>query len=232
MTNAFVVGYDPGGADAHGVAVLEVREEDSRWQPNILHVKESKTLEAAVSYVEESCQGGRIVAAGIDTLTEWNSGPSGWRGADLWLRKTYPLVAKSVVAPNSIFGSMAINGAAFLTLLGPRLRSDVTMVTEVHPKVCYFALTGGKHAWVQDDPQMWDWLIAELDLEAPDCIGGRDHHFDAGMAALAALRGLNGDWRRDLHSASAGDNKGRVRLFVDTHYWWPGDGPSKDDGGR
>lgn len=221
MTHAFVVGYDPGGTDAHGVSVLQVRAEDSEWLPLILQVNGSSTLEAALLWIEQACRGGRIVAAGIDTLTEWSSGPGGWRGADLWLRQTYPSVAKSVVAPNSIYGSMAINGAAFLTLLGPRFRSDATMVTEVHPKVCFFALTGRKHTWINDDPQMWDWLLAELGLESPEFVGGKDHHFDAGMAVLAALRGLNGDWKLDLHSASEADSNSRVRFFGETHYWWP-----------
>jgi hypothetical protein len=31
VTTAFVIGYDPGGKDAHGVAVLEVCEENARW---------------------------------------------------------------------------------------------------------------------------------------------------------------------------------------------------------
>ena len=31
MSKAFVIGYDPGGNRAHGVAVLDVREENGRW---------------------------------------------------------------------------------------------------------------------------------------------------------------------------------------------------------
>lgn len=230
MTQGFVVGYDPGGKDAHGVAALEVREGNLRWIPSVLHVNEAKTLGGAVSWIERTCRGGRIVAVGIDTLTEWNSGVSGWRSADLWLRRKYPLVVKSVVAPNSIYGSMAINGAAFLTILGPRFRSDGTMVTEVHPKVCFFALTGKKHAWIDDDPQMWDWLLAELGIESPDFVRGKGHHFDAGMAVMAALRGLNGDWKLDLHSASEAASNGPVRFFGETHYWWPHDERSSRGG--
>lgn len=40
----------------------------------------------------------------------WNGGPSGWRPADSRLKSLYPEVAGKVVAPDSLFGSMAIKG--------------------------------------------------------------------------------------------------------------------------
>jgi hypothetical protein len=51
-------------------------------------------------------------AAGIDTLMFWETGASGWRAADGWLRQKYPRAIKSVVSPNSLYGAMAIQGMA------------------------------------------------------------------------------------------------------------------------
>ena len=222
MTTAFVIGYDPGGEGAHGVAALEVHEENSRWNPVALQVIAARSLRDAVAWLEDGCRDRRIVAAGIDTMTEWNSGSGGWRPADLWQRKKYPIVAKSVMSPNSVYGAMAVNGAAFLTLLAPRFRSDDTMITEAHPKVCYFAMTGKEHAWANDSARMVGWLLRELGTDLPAAgFGSKDDCFDAGVSVLAALRGLNGDWGLDLHAVPSDEKAGRVLYFGQTHYWWP-----------
>ena len=65
MTTAFVIGYDPGGNDAHGVAVLKVQKENSRWIPVTLQVTAARALGDAVAWLEKKCRDGRIVAAGI-----------------------------------------------------------------------------------------------------------------------------------------------------------------------
>lgn len=215
MSAAFIVGYDPGGEGANGVAVVEVGLEGGRWNPIApLRVKAARSLRDAVTWLNGTCRDGRIVAAGIDTLTEWNSGTGGWRPADSWLRRTYPTVAKSIVSPNYLSGSMAVNGAAFLTLLAPRLRADGTMVTEAHPKVCFFAMTGKKHAWADEKVDMEAWLLQELGVDASAVDFGReDHCFDAGLALLAAIRGLNGDWSVDLHAATSDQKDGRVQFL-------------------
>lgn len=180
------------------------------------------TLAEVVAWVEATCAGGHVVAAGIDTITEWNGGRSGWRPADHWLRETYPDVKKSVVALNSIYGAMAVNGASFLTLLRPRFHSDGTMITEAHPKVCYFAITGIVHAWPKRREDMTEWLLRELGIESPESgFGVNDHSFDAGVSILGALRGLNGDWTHDLHTESNESCGPRVQPFGPTHYWWP-----------
>lgn len=225
MNTAFVIGYDPGGKNAHGVAVLEVRKDNARWNPiaDRLQVTATLSLREAVDWLDDRCRDGRIVAAGVDTLTEWNSGVGGWRPADSWLRKKYPDMSKSVVSPNSLYGSMAVNGAAFLTLLAPRFRSEVTMITEAHPKACFFAMTGKRHTWANDKSKMAAWLLKELGINAPaSTFGSKDDCFDAGVALLAALRGLNQDWSLDLHDLPNDENSGRVQFFGQTHYWWPG----------
>lgn len=117
---------------------------------------------------------------------------------------------------------MAVNGAAFLTLLAPHFKSDGTLITEAHPKACYFALTGKKHVWAANKAKMVKWLLEELGVDAPDTFGSADHCFDAGVALLAALRGLNHEWTLDLHTLPDSHDGDRVQFFGQTHFWWPG----------
>ena len=70
----------------------------------------------------------------------WSTGRCGWRPADRWLRGQYPRVANSVVSPNSLFGSMALNGAACVHQLAAQWPD--AMISETHPKVGYHATVG------------------------------------------------------------------------------------------
>jgi hypothetical protein len=222
VTQAFVVGYDPGGNENHGVAALRVRREYDEWKPLNLQTATHGTLENVLGWVDGLCKGRRIVAAGVDTLTEWNAGRSGLRPADRWLRGRFTKVAGSVVPPNALYGSMVVNGAAFLTALSPRFQRDETVVTEAHPKVLYFATTGKRCAWDTDSTEMAVWLADQLGIEeCPDLLGPADHRFDAGVSVLAALKGLNREWPLDLHALPSNDQGRLVRFCGRTHYWWP-----------
>lgn len=228
QSETLLVGYDPGGEKAHGLALCEVEQVDGHWCPRTLQVATVSSVREALDWVETKAQGGRILAVGLDTLTEWNSGNGGWRPADFWLRKAYPAVRLSVTPPNALFGSMAINGASFLHLLAPRFLADGTQVTEAHPKVLHYALRGQKHAWAQDQKEMTAWLLGELGLDPVQFGFGQDDHiFDATLSLLPALRGLNGDWTLDLHTLSDPKTGSPVRFAGPTHYWWPAPTPSQ-----
>ena len=217
-----MVGYDPGGSSCYGLATLRVLEVSGRWRAHSLAITTAATVGDAVSLVRSNCAEARILALGLDTLTEWSAGLSGWRPADRWLRQMYPSVASSVISPNYISGSMAVNGAAFLVLLSERLRADGTMVTEAHPKVCFFAQTGERHNWKDHKDAMIMWLMGELGLGSQTiAFGGEDHCFDAAIAALAALRGVNGEWSLDLHALPLANPEHRISPIGPTHYWWP-----------
>lgn len=222
VSQAFVIGSDPGGNGQHGLAALRVENRGGRWEPLDLFVTTGESLEDVLRWVDSACGEAAIVAAGVDTLTEWNSGRSGYRPADLWLISNYPDAAKSVIAPASLYGAMVINGGGLLLQLQDRFRRDATMVTEAHPKVCYRAITGEKANWKSDREKMTAWLIGELGVGSSKqiCVPD-DHRFDAATAALAALRGLNGDWTLDLHARPGEDYSGRIRFCDPTHYWWP-----------
>jgi hypothetical protein len=218
----YVIGYDPGGNGKHGVAALRVEQRDGSWIPLDLTVATARYINDVVGWVVGTTSNGRIVAAGVDTLTEWNSGHSGFRPADRWLTLAYPAMARSVVAPASLYGSMVIGGAGSVLLLRERFQGDGTMLTEAHPKVCYYALTGEKPKWREDREKMTGWLLREFTVGSRDdiCVAD-DHRFDAATAALAALRGLNGDWTLDLHALPDTDQAARIQFYGNTHYWWP-----------
>lgn len=222
MSRSCLVGYDPGGDHSHGLALCEVAQVDGRWCPQSLQVATASTVRDVVAWVESRTAGARLLAVGLDTITEWNSGSAGWRPADRWLISHYPTVVKSIAAPNSLFGSMPVGGAAFLTLLAPRFHQDATHITEAHPKVLYHALTGRKHAWEADREFMAGWLLQELGLDLPTTVFGlQDHPFDAALSLLPALRGLNEDWTLDLHTLQNPRTGDRVTFVGPTHYWWP-----------
>ena len=101
------LGYDPGGKAANGAAILTVS--------NDVRSLQTATLDSVDDTLEwfDACLGGGVpVAIGIDSFLSWETGPSGWRGPDKWLREMYPSAQKSVMASNSTFGSMAVQGMA------------------------------------------------------------------------------------------------------------------------
>ena len=74
---SFILGYDPGGNDKHGVAVLEVARENHRWRARSLPLlEEFETVDQVLDRVEKAFSG-PLIACGIDTLTAWGSGKSG-----------------------------------------------------------------------------------------------------------------------------------------------------------
>ncbi len=125
-----VIGYDPGGDGKHGLARATVRD------GNIVDVT-TKTVDTVEDAVASILNIETLLGLGVDTLTCWGTGPHGWRPADRWLRHRYPKVQKSVVAPNSLYGAMSLNGMA--ALVAARQAFPDVFVTETHPKVLYYA---------------------------------------------------------------------------------------------
>ncbi len=218
----FVIGYDPGGKDANGLAALEV--DQAYHVVGGLRMGTASTVAEALRWVEEQTVDARIVALGIDTLTRWGLGKAGWRPADLWLKRKYPEITPSVTSPFSLFGAMSMNGAAFLLSQRDRFDRDGTIVTEAHPKVLYWALSGRKHDWNAESVSMTDFLSRTLGIDEPVDFGAGDHRFDAALALLVALRGASGAWTLDLHAIDGEEGDAPLDYCGETRFWWPDEG--------
>ena len=209
MKSEFIIGYDPGGNGAHGVAKLEVRDGAAvRLSTTIL-----PTAEGVLSCLESTVP---LAAIGVDTLTCWSTGPSGWRPADRWLREQYPDVQKSVVSPNSLFGSMGLNGMA--VLIEARRQFPAVHITETHPKVLYRYFKGVPYNYPESREEMDELLTQRLNVAVST---ETEHEWDAAISALAALESYTGRWTHDLHTIGT-DAVGRlVKPCGETHYSWP-----------
>jgi hypothetical protein len=207
------LGYDPGGGGAHGVAAIVGGR---------VHCATVVTAQAAIEWFQEQAQGFAPAALGVDTLTLWSTGPAGWRPADRALRAFYPPVANSVAAPNSLYGSMPINGM-LVTLLVDKACGNLK-VTETHPKVLYYALTQSVYDYANRGSQMVQELEAWIDLGRCDIKS--EHAWDALVSAYAAREWDLGHWMTDLHQLPCAD--GESLFFPEgpaAHYAWPVDVP-------
>lgn len=197
------LGYDPGGnkdsrrKKGHGVAILRVGGDSAKADFATLG-----TVQEVLDWFDEKSAKCAIRGVGIDTLTYWSAAKSGWRGADLWLRKTYPDVVHSVAAPNSLYGAMSVNGMFVLRRL--RCTQPEIFVTETHPKVLYHALRDQKYIYLTDGEALPDkpkrgveysdllqrneWLAAKSPLAGSSVVKAPtdDHQWDALVSAWAA----------------------------------------------
>jgi len=210
LPKGLIAGYDPGGNGGHGLAMASIIE--GRCIRLV-----TRTLDDAEAIISVLEQAEDLYAIGVDTLAAWATGPSGWRAADLWLRSRYPQVRASVVSPNGLYGSMALNGMSVLnSICRP---STKVQITETHPKVLYWALTGTKYNYQERsqlmDSQLSEWLGCQVKTK-------NDHEWDAAVSVYATICGLDGSWTHDLLTETAGSN-GRL-VFPQgktTCYWWP-----------
>ena len=217
MKSEFIIGYDPGGNGAHGVAKLEVRDGAAVR----LSTMTLGTAEDVLSFLENTAS---LSAIGVDTLTCWSTGPSGWRPADLWLREHYPDVKDSVVSPNSLYGSMGLNGMA--VLIAVRKQFPAVHITETHPKVLYWHFAGTPYDYLGSREAMDELLAQRFNVAVST---ETEHEWDAAISALAALESYTGRWTHDLHSkkrdaepdAEPDANERIVQPCGETRYSWP-----------
>jgi hypothetical protein len=187
LTDGVIAGYDPGGNGRHGLAILLVRD----GVPVVLETLTVETAEDVISHLERA---GSMLGLGVDTLTCWSTGPSGWRPADRWLRCRYPEVLNSVASPNSLFGSMGLGGMA--VLIATRQTHPSLVITETHPKVLCRHLLGEKYDYAGRRAAMDEVLARLLGVSVDPA---NDHEWDAALSALAVFEGLSGRWSLDLH---------------------------------
>jgi len=204
-----IIGYDPGGNGNHGVACLTVNADFSSVS---IACSSVETVEDAIGWASSHSQ---IIGVGIDTLTRWATGRSGWRPADLWLRKHYPAVQRSVASPNSLFGSMPVGGMCFMSWA--RAVPGI-VISETHPKVAYYALNREVFDWTHRGERMVDWLGEQMGVRlAVDS----EHEFDAALSAYAVRQGMAGRWTVDLHEIPAQEGESIVEPFGPSKFFWP-----------
>jgi hypothetical protein len=206
-----IAGYDPGGNGSNGFAVLRICD----GKPASISVTTLSNSEAVINEIRTNS----VLGLGVDTLSCWCTGDSGWRPADLWLRKRYPAVRNSIMSPNTLSGSMGINGMS--VLVETASSSGSITLSETHPKVLYYALTQQKYNYRESR--------AEMDSFLSNVLGGinirtsNDHEWDAVISAYALLMGMTGVWKNDLHELQPEDNSRIVKPCGKTFYYWPDD---------
>jgi hypothetical protein len=209
MAAWYVAGYDPGGDGTHGLAVLRVRA------TRIVSIQTYllPTVEGVLSRLGSE---GKLLALGVDTLTCWSTGVSGWRPADRWLRKTYPEVRASVISPNGLFGSMGLGGMG--VIVETRRAAPDLFVTETHPKVLYWCLGHTRYAFGSSraamNAQLSEWTSCPMSCES-------EHEWDAAVSAWVALQGLMGRWQHDLHALPPAPGERIIAPAGPTVYCWP-----------
>jgi hypothetical protein len=177
------LGFDPGGSNSFGVAISD---------GDRIKTSTVGSVDCAIKWTVRECQERRPIAAGIDTMLHWATGKSGMRPCDWQLRAKYPPVRDSIMAPNSLYGAMAIGGIALalkLRHLWPEL-----LLNETHPKVLLYERWG--KGYDSKVPQTVEAAIQWF-VHQGQYIGSKiegEHELDAALSAWATQKGLAEDW--------------------------------------
>lgn len=198
-----------GGNRGHGLAMLVLEKGSIREAT-------TETLDNAEEVIKIVQKQKSLVAVGIDTLTCWSTGASGWRPADRWLRKRYREIQNSIVSPNGLYGSMALSGMALL--VSPRNQGPDLFITETHPKVLFWFLVREKYDYENKKALMDKTLITNLDFNVTPA---NDHEWDSAISAFAALQSIMGIWKHDLHKTPKAGGERLVSPCGATHQFWP-----------
>lgn len=204
-----IIGYDPGGNGSHGVAL-------ARYVNGELISIEVETYNTANSVLDIMLSCADLMAIGVDTLTCWSTGESGWRPADRWLKEHYPITTNSVLSANSLSGSMGLNGMS--VLIEARNQFPQVHISETHPKVLYHELSGKKydykHLNIEMDELVGNYLGTPIRTK-------NDHEWDALISIYAVYSGFSGYWQHDLHSIESSTSEKLVTPCGVSQYWWP-----------
>ena len=218
------LGFDPGGKNGFGCAVVAVPENGGRCE--VTSAATVNSVDEAVAWSSQACGSSKPIGIGIDTLLFWQSTPSGWRGADEWLRDQYPTVRNSIACSNSLYGSMSVQGA----ILAQRMRSvwKGTLITETHPKVLWHHFTPQSkypRNWAEQAPFAFSWL-EERGISCAVC--NNEHELDAIISAWASGQAASSAWPIDLTQKAASKQvRDNVTVCDRVHYFWP-----ESEGGR
>lgn len=208
--NGTIAGYDPGGNNKNGFAILEIQN----GKPINITITTLTTSEAVINEINLIR---KLIGLGVDTLSCWCTGNGGWRPADKWLRKKYPVVQNSIMSPNTLSGSMGINGMSVLIEAADKTKG-ITL-SETHPKVLYYALTQIKYNYAENSNEMDSFLSSKLG--GLNLRTSNDHEWDAAISAYALFMGITDTWKYDLHKLPVKNDERFVKPCGKTFYFWP-----------
>lgn len=199
-------GYDPGGNGKHGVAKLIL---DSSNQPQQALWDTVNNVEDAIHWFGNS----KPLGLGVDTLTAWSSGRSGWRPADIWLRAQYPFVLSSVINPNGLYSSMTVNGMLLVSVF--RSPWPELLVSETHPVVMQYALSLQNANTVAANA-VWNSILGV----AQPPIVLQSHAWAALMSTFPIHMFLFHGWTNDLHTLPVPIGERLFHPAKTTKYIW------------
>ena len=228
--NGTIIGYDPGGNGKHGLAIMSIKNNEIFGIEVTAHKNLQEVIETAFD-----CQDLRAI--GVDTLTCWSTGDSGWREADSKLRKDF---GNRVINPNYLSGAMCINGMGFILKMREEFGNRLKII-ETHPKVILSKLFSNKQLVKTENPNeknpkhylesslpadfysKFNNKLTREDLRI-DTRGGVNKHkidenkTDACLSALSAFLGQSKSWI-DLHKKN--DCNTTIYPCGPTQYYWP-----------
>jgi predicted nuclease with RNAse H fold len=169
MSDTYVVGFDPGGKNAFGWAVLSYTDNQLTFLASGICSNARDSLRAA----DGKCPS-HPIAVGIDAPLVWSE--SGDRQCDQKVRSlvisrtaaTRKRVSSSVSHVNSLRGACLVQGILIAAFSGRKWPS--ARITEAHPKALR-------------------WIFPDLPLprSCPEGLKERDHELDAVIAAYTAF---------------------------------------------
>lgn len=98
------------------------------------------------------------------------------------------------------------------------------VISETHPKVVYYALTGKVFDW-DTQADMVRWLSGLLGISVSV---RNEHEFDAILSAYAVQQGMQGLWTLDLHSMTPEDGERMKEPSGPSKFFWPPEGLQHD----
>lgn len=199
------LGYDPGGRNSHGVAAAYIMPDGTFKKVPVMDV-----LESAKDVRDWVVGFSDVAAVGIDTLLAWSL--TGSRQCDEVLRKSYPEHTQSIIAQNSLYSSMTLNGAMIA-----KECSDLGLpIVESHPKLLIKTNVAG-------DPEGHVILgryhsTCSLPATSKKDAKRNDDKADALVAAWCASRWYFKRWTENLFAGEVGE---LVFPAGDAEYPWP-----------
>ena len=201
-----IVGFDPGGES--GIAIIDY----SNSLRISIRVNTVDSVDNALNWINGQ-KYINIDALGVDTLLSWSQYKRGWRPMDLYLKHYYPAITNSIVAQNSLYGAMAVQGMAMAIEL--KKQHDKILLNETHPKVQYYDLTNQQYSYGGNSANMNSWLLGNIGVQ--NVIINNEHEWDALFSAWATYMGITKAWNHNLVLPY----KNLIMPAGESYYYWP-----------